>query len=350
MRVEREIACDTSVLDLLGGNCYEAYGNTLINFAGRISRNPFPFTTGLGSGVSQMKRRITAIASYEELTSGKKRKSRVIFILTILLLAALSPVLSTYAANADRYDWKPVSERVSRIDLSAYFGDDSGCFALYDRTNDTGLIHDMEHALARTAPNSTYKIYDALFGLEEGVITPGNSLLAWNGEHYPYTAWNKDHTLSSAMRSSVNWYFQRLDEQMGAAAVRSYIHQIGYGNEDVSGDLRSYWLESSLQISAVEQVQLLARLYRNDFGFKPEHVNAVKDSLLLSSTETGALYGKTGTGRVDHKDVSGWFVGYAETNGDAFFFATNIQAEEHADGSRAADITQAILADMGIFP
>ena len=349
MRDEREIACDTSVLDLLEEDCYETYGNTLINFAGQVSRSSFPFTTGLGGSIKQMKRRITNIASYEKPTSAKRWKSIAVFILTASLLCGFAPALSTYTAKADRYEWEVSSKNISIADLSSYFGSYSGCFVLYDSENDTWRIHNMEHALVRTSPDSTYKIYDALFGLEEGIITPGNSLLPWNGENYPYGAWNKDHTLPSAMQSSVNWYFQRLDELMGAAAVRSYIHEIGYGNEDLSGDFPAYWMESSLRISAVEQVELLTKLYRNEFDFNSEHVDAVKASLLLSSTEDGTFYGKTGTGRVDQADVNGWFVGCAETNEGAFFFATNIQAEKHAAGSSAADITRAILSDMDIF-
>ena len=54
-----------------------------------------------------------------------------------------------------------------------------------------------------------------MFGLEEGVITPENSFIAWNGETYPFEAWNADQTLQSAMNSSVNWYFQAVDEQLG---------------------------------------------------------------------------------------------------------------------------------------
>lgn len=349
MRNEREIACDTSVLELLEKDCYKEYGNTLINFAGQVSRNSFPFTTGLGDGLKQMQRRIANITSYEKPTSEKKRTSIAIFILTAILLAAFAPALSTYAAKTDRYEWEYTSENISLTDLSAYFGDYSGCFVLYDCANNIWRIHNMEQALVRISPNSTYKIYDALFGLEEGVITPGNSLLAWNGEYYPYAAWNTDHTLPSAMHSSVNWYFQRLDEQMGAATVNSYIQEIGYGNQDLSDDFPAYWLESSLRISAVEQVELLTKLYRNDLNFNPAHINAVKTSLLLSSTETGTLYGKTGTGRVDHSDVNGWFIGCMETNDNTFFFAANIQAKEHATGSIAADITRTILSDMDFF-
>lgn len=349
MRNEREIACDASVLDLLEEGCYEAYGNTLINFAGQMSRGSFPFTTGLGSGIKQLRRRIAHIAAYEKPTSAKNRGGAAVFLLTACFLFCLAPVLSTCAAGNDRYEWTPSGKNITTVDLSAYFGDYRGCFVLYDSANDTWLIHNMEHALVRTSPDSTYKIYDALFGLEEGVITPGNSLLSWDGEIHPYDAWNMDHTLPSAMKSSVNWYFRRLDEQMGAAAVRSYIQKIGYGNEDLSGNFPTYWMESSLRISAVEQAALLTKLFRNEFGFSSSNVDAVKASLLLSASENASLYGKTGTGRVDHADINGWFVGCVETNGGSFFFAANIQAEEHASGSSAADIAQAILSDMGIF-
>ena len=103
------------------------------------------------------------------------------------------------------------------------------------------------------------KIYDALFGLEEGIITPDDSLIAWSGETYPFEAWNANQTLQSAMNSSVNWYFQSVDEQLGASNIYSYIQEIGYGNENMSGDFSTYWMESSLEISPVEQVELLTR-------------------------------------------------------------------------------------------
>lgn len=36
-------------------------------------------------------------------------------------------------------------------------------------------IFNIENAKERIAPNSTYKIYDALLGLESGIITPEDS-------------------------------------------------------------------------------------------------------------------------------------------------------------------------------
>ena len=349
MRNDREVACDTSVLKMLEEDAYEDYGNTLINFAEKISLTPFPFAAGLGGNMKQMKRRIINIASYEKPTFIKRVKGMTAFMLTAVLLLGFAPFISTYAADGSHYQWDSSSENVSYVDLSTYFGEYEGSFVLYDLENDAWSIHDMEHATLRVAPNSTYKIYDALFGLEEGVITPENSFIAWNGETYPFEAWNADQTLQSAMNSSVNWYFQAVDEQLGTSDVYSYVQEIGYGNENMSGDFSSYWMESSLEISPIEQVELLTKLQNNNYGFAPENINAVKDSICLSSSDAGTFYGKTGTGRVNGQDVNGWFIGYIETADNTYFFATNISADSDATGGNATEITMSILSDMNIW-
>ncbi len=349
MRNDREVACDSSVLKMLGADFHEDYGNTLINFVEKVSLTPFPFAAGLGGNMKQMKRRIINISSYEKPTFRKTLKGMAAFMLTAVLLLGLAPILSTYATDVNRYQWKLSSENISYVDFSTYLGEYEGSFVLYDLKNDAWSIHDMEHAALRVAPNSTYKIYDALFGLEEGVITPDNSLIAWNGETYPFEAWNADQTLPSAMAASVNWYFQTVDEQLGADTVHNYIQKIGYGNENMNSNLSTYWMESSLEISTIEQVELLTKLYNNSFGFAPENITAVKDSIQLSSSEAGTFYGKTGTGRVDGQNVNGWFIGYIETTESTYFFATNIEAEADADGSSATEITLSILSDMNIW-
>ena len=100
----------------------------------------------------------------------------------------------------------------------------------------------------------------------------------------------------------------------------------------MSGNLSTYWLESSLKISPVEQVELLMKLQNNSLGFSSENINAVKDSIYLCSSDTGKFYGKTGTGRVNGQDVNGWFIGYIETVDNTYFFATNIEADNNATG------------------
>ena len=117
----------------------------------------------------------------------------------------------------------------------------------------------------------------------------------------------------------------------------------------MSADLSSYWRESSLESSPVEQVELLTKLQSNSFGFAPENIAAVKDAIRLSSSDAGTFYGKTGSGRINGKDVNGWFVGFVESADNTYFFAVNINADDNANGISAAEITMAILSDMDIW-
>ena len=352
MRNDREIACDTSVLKLLEKDCYTDYGNTLINFAQKIFLSSFPFSVGISGNMKQMKRRILNIARYENPTIGKKIKSTAAFLLSVMLLSIFAPFITTYAADENYYQWSLLSENPACIkytDLSKHFGKYDGSFVLYDLKNDTWNIHDIKRASMRVSPDSTYKIYSALLGLEEGVITADNSLLNWSGQNYPFEEWNDNQTLNSAMNYSVNWYFQEIDKRLGLNTVSEYINKIGYGNKKLNNNLSGYWLESSLKISPVEQVELLTRLYNNDFNFSLKNINVVKNSILISSSDTRKIYGKTGTGRIDGHDVNGWFIGFVETADNTFVFATNISAENEAAGSNAAAITMSILSELDII-
>ena len=349
MRNEREVACDTSVLKLLDESDYEDYGNTLINFAEKVSLTPFPFAAGISGSMKQMQQRIANISFYKKPSVFRKIKGFTAFITIGVILFGLAPMLSTYAAEQRRYQWNIPSDKVSTIDLSVWFSGYEGSFVLYDLNGDTWNVYDMEQATLRTAPNSTYKIYDALFGLEEGVIAPDDSFMAWDGTNHPFEAWNRNQDLFSAMQSSVNWYFEEIDKQIGSSAIQNYIRKIGYGNEIVNADLSAYWMQGALKISPIEQVELLTALYNNQFDFAPENINAIKNSICLFSSESKNFYGKTGTGRVDGQDVNGWFVGLLETAGNTYFFATNIQAAENATGSKASEISLSILSHMGIW-
>lgn len=349
MRNDREIACDTSVLQMLEEKEYFQYGNTLIDFAEKISFSSFPFATGISGNMIQIRQRILNIASYKKPSVKQKILSLLVFMIAAVLLFNCIPALTTYASDENRYDWNTASESIAYVDLSDHFNDYNGSFVLYDLENDCWTVYNKEMVTLRVSPDSTYKIYDALFGLKSGVISPENSQMIWNGEIWPFEEWNQNQTLSSAMTNSVNWYFENIDRTLGFDAVENYINQISYGNRNIGENFPSYWLESSLKISPVEQVELLKGFYNNSFGFAPENIAAVKKAILLSSSQRCSLYGKTGTGRVNDQDINGWFIGYVETNGHTWFFATNIQADQNATGSKASEITLGILSELKIL-
>lgn len=354
MRCEREIACDSFVLQMLQETEYENYGNTLINFAEKISRenssfSPFPFVTGISGNMKQIKKRILNISNYRKENHRQKIQSQLAYILIIAIFLVLLPVLPTYANGQERYDFHEENKDITYIDLNSEFNEYKGSFVLYNSDNDAWTIYNKDAALEQITPNSTYKIYDALLGLESGIITPEHSKMTWNGEDYPFNAWESDQDLSSAMHSSVNWYFQNIDNIVGMDNVKSYLQDIGYGNQQTSNNTDLYWTDFSLKISPIEQVGLLKKFYHNTFGFSDKNINAVKNAILIASTSDGTLSGKTGTGRVDGQDTNGWFIGYIEKSGHVYYFATNIQGSSNTTGSVATEISLSILSDMGLW-
>lgn len=349
IRQERELACDSAVLQLLKETEYKSYGNTLINFAETIALSPFPLTMGISGNIKQLKGRILNIASFHQPTFKQKIRGYLICIFVSTIIIGCIPILSVYASDQTGYHFDTTEKNITQLNLSSNFGDYTGSFVLYDQSADKWNIYNMDHASTRVSPNSTYKIYDALLGLESGIITPEHSTFTWNGEPYPFNSWEADQDLTSAMHNSVNWYFQAIDSQAGFQSVKTFLQTINYGNQNTGTNLNLYWTDFSLKISPIEQVELLQNFYQNNFHFDRKNIQAVKNALLLSTTSSGSLYGKTGTGRVNGKDVNGWFVGYIESDNNTYYFATNIQAPSNATGSQATEITEAILSDFGIW-
>lgn len=349
MRRDREIACDSAVLRLLDKASRKEYGLTLLHFAEKSSFSHFPFTSALGGSTDELRQRILNIAAYSRPAARRKIKNILLFFTAAVLLLASVPVLAFSGKENDIYEWDAAGEHTVSLNLSDMFGTYDGSFVLYDQSSRQWSFYDRDMAARQVSPDSTYKIYDALFALEEEIITPESSLRQWDKKSYPFDTWNRDQTLRTAMLSSVNWYFNALDEELGRDVIQSYIRKIGYGNEKADGALSSYWMESSLKISAIEQVELLVSFCRNDFGFAPENIQAVKDSIRLDSSSSGILYGKTGTGKINGNDRNGWFVGFVEAAGNTWFFAVNIQGAQNASGSVAARIALSVLSDMGIW-
>jgi bla regulator protein blaR1 len=348
MRLDREIACDYAVLSSLDENCHREYGMTIINFIDQVSRQKnFILANQFNGSKKQIKSRIERIASYTKESKLLKMKSTVIFTMLGVLVASQVPLISAMANGYSHYDFK--GEKALYLDLSEHFTGYDGSFVLYDIQADQYQLYNKDKSTLRVSPNSTYKIYSALFGLESNLISSEHSTIKWNGTQYPFDSWNSEQNLTTAMKNSVTWYFQELDKRNQAGIIHSYLKRINYGNSDMSGGINQFWLESSLKISPIEQVKLLADLYTNQLGFKKKNIQTVKEAIKLEEKNNEILSGKTGTGTVNGKEINGWFIGYVENEENTFFFATNIQNKENASGKKAAEITLSILKEKGIY-
>ncbi|MDY6045958.1 MAG: BlaR1 family beta-lactam sensor/signal transducer [Anaerobutyricum sp.] len=356
MHNDCEVACDFSVMNLLDTNSHYDYGNTLLNYAEKMTFSPLSFASEMGGSSSLIRKRILNIASFRRETWKSKVKNFIIFAVTALLILESASFFPVHAS--EEISSFPDPETVSYENYASFFQEYDGSFVLYDLETDRWQIYNKELAAERFSPDSTYKIYSGLMALENHLITPEDSERIWDGQNYPFTQWNRNQTLTSALQNSVNWYFQFLDQEAGLDNLEAFYKKIGYGNQNLSGGLDSYWLESSLKISPLEQVDLLKKLYTNEFHFQEENVQAVLRGMRISDSDSGILYGKTGTGNVNGENINGWFIGYVTGSGHTCCFAVHIHKPEttssfgatmNASGAAASEIALKILRSQNLY-
>ena len=347
MKSEMEIRCDRLVIEKIGRNNAKSYGLTIIKSAQKGVFEPrIRAYAAFGSDKSLLKRRIEGIARISYEKSRNKIKSAALFFIVFAFGIFQIPfAFNVYGFNEYH---KAENEKIVSEDLSAFFNDSSGCFVLYNPQEDIYHVYNADYAKKRISPNSTYKIYSAVIALEEGVITPENSFMKWDGKYNPFDSWNMDQDLRSAMENSVNWYFNTLNEKIGLDKTEEYLKLIKYGNEDISGN-SNFYLESSLKISAIEQTKILSNLFNGEYGFDKENINAVKEAITVDEDNGKVLYGKTGTGNINGKNVNGSFVGCVEKDGKEYFFAVNLYSPDDATGANAYNKALEILNYMGIY-
>lgn len=347
MREDRELACDANVLSVLKPDEYKSYGDAIICLLERFSYPVYDHTVaGFASGKSHIKQRMAKIAAYKKGTIAE-----IFWGISLFSLMGCLALTNAQGITGPVQEEKApkLQQSVTYEDLSSYFKEYDGSFVLLDLESGHYQVYNDANSKKRVSPDSTYKIISSLVGLETEVVTNENAQMEWDGTIHPFEQWNKDQTLTSATINSVSWYFQKVDSLVGKTRIESYLKQMGYGNVDLSGGINEFWLESSLKISPIEQVKILEKLYTYKLPFSRRNIDIVKKTIKLSDQDKITLYGKTGTGIVNGNQLNGWFVGFVESKGKVFAFATNIQGKVWTDGATAKTITLSILKDKNIL-
>lgn len=221
---------------------------------------------------------------------------------------------------------------------------------MYDMNNDQYIYYNPERCAESFIPASTFKIMNSLAGLESGVIPDQDYIIKWDGTPQEFVEWNQDHTLKTAFQHSVIWYYQELARRLGREQMQEYVDAAQYGNQNISGQIDTFWLEGDLRISPDEQVEFLRRLYTGDLPFSQRAMDTVKDIMIIEDVGGYTFGGKTGTA-VRVVPHIGWFVGYLKTDDNVYIFATNIELQSiEGNLGKARAITENILHDLELMP
>lgn len=240
-----------------------------------------------------------------------------------------------------------VAEDQALAKLFAQQGID-GTIVISSLHNGKTFIHNDPRAKQRFSPASTFKILNTLIALEEKTISGKDDVLKWDGHIYDLPDWNRDQTLESAFKVSCVWCFQELARRVGAEKYRNYLRKSAYGELREPFEETTFWLDGSLQISAIEQVNFLKKVHLRTLSFSASSYETLRQIMLIEQTPTYTLWAKTGWAtRV--KPQVGWYVGHVETPKDVWFFATNIEVRDEKDLPLRQKLTREALQVKGII-
>jgi beta-lactamase class D len=212
----------------------------------------------------------------------------------------------------------------------------------------TNYVHNTLRSETRVIPASTFKIPNTLIALEEGAIKSEKEVIKWDGKDKGFDPWNKDQTLETAFPLSCVWFYQELAKRIGNEKYMAHLKNLSYGNEKTGPDITTFWLEGDLKISAEEQIDFLKRLYKESLPYSKGSMQLLKKLMIVEENPQYTIRAKTGWAtRTDPQQ--GWYVGYVETKGQIWFFATNLEIRKKGDDAFRKEITMAVLKAKGIL-
>ncbi len=264
---------------------------------------------------------------------------------TLSLLAALSFLPSRSFAD--------IATRHSEIhtDLARRFTDEGtvGAFVGYKVDDELIIASDKDRCGQGMLPASTFKIPNSVIALETGVVgDPDIDVFKWDGVVRSIAAWNRDHTLRSAIAVSAVPVYQEIARRIGVERMQKYVDLFDYGNRDIGGGIDQFWLTGNLRIDPFQQVDFVDRLRRGVLPVSKRSQDLVRDILPVTKTGDAVIRAKSGLlGAEIGKPSLGWMVGWVEKDGANTVFALNLDCTEPRHIADRMNLVQQCLADIG---
>jgi beta-lactamase class D len=236
-----------------------------------------------------------------------------------------------------------------RTDLAKLFADagTAGTFVGYKVDDYLVISSDSDRSGEARLPASTFKIANSVIALETGVVgDPDKDVFKWDGVKHDNEAWNRDHTLRSAIAVSAFPVYQEIARRIGPERMQKYVDTLDYGNRNIGGGIDWFWVRGDLRIDLVQQVDFVDRLRRGVLPVSKRAQDLVRDILPITKVGDAVIRAKTGLTDREHGSL-GWLVGWAEKGSANTVFALNLDVREPRHIADRMTISQACLAAIG---
>ena len=260
------------------------------------------------------------------------------------LLAAASLLPSRSYANVS-YQRSEFREDIAKrfFDLGT-----EGTFVGYKVDDYLIIASDKNRSGEGRLPASTFKIANSLIALETGVVQdPDKDVFKWDGVKRPIEAWNRDHTMRTAIAASAVPVYQEIARRIGQERMQKYVDLFDYGNRNIGGGIDQFWLTGDLRIDPLQQVDFVDRLRRGVLPISKRSQDFVRDILPVTKVGDSIIRAKSGLLGAERGEPSlGWMVGWAEKGSAQTVFALNMDCVEPRLIPERMVLTQTCLKDI----
>jgi beta-lactamase class D len=226
----------------------------------------------------------------------------------------------------------------------------TGTFVIYDTQKKILVGYNKKRAETLYTPASTFKIFNALIGLDSGSVKNVDEIIfIYDGNSDMFLEnWKQDTSIRSGMKISHLPAFQELARRIGMEKMQAGINKLNYGNKNLGKKVDEFWLES-LKISPIQQTELLDSLAKQELPFSKKAQTDVKEVMFLDNINGWDIYGKTGWATRGYEPSIGWFVGWVERDGKIYSFVLNMNMNDESYISKRVPLAKKALEAYGLL-
>nr|WP_231869627.1 OXA-213 family carbapenem-hydrolyzing class D beta-lactamase OXA-1003 [Acinetobacter oleivorans]QWA20203.1 OXA-213 family carbapenem-hydrolyzing class D beta-lactamase OXA-1003 [Acinetobacter oleivorans] len=232
--------------------------------------------------------------------------------------------------------------------------------SLFDQAYTTGVLvikrgqteeiygNDLKRASTEYVPASTFKMLNALIGLEHHKATT-TEVFKWDGQKRLFPDWEKDMTLGDAMKASAIPVYQELARRIGLDLMAKEVKRIGFGNADIGSKVDNFWLVGPLKITPEQETQFAYELANKTLPFSKNVQEQVQSMMFIEEKNGRKIYAKSGWGW-DVEPQVGWLTGWVvQPQGEIVAFSLNLEMKKGIPSSIRKEIAYKGLEQLGVL-
>ena len=281
---------------------------------------------------------------------GVSRKGLLMNKTLLVLLSAVLAVSSCASVPGVQVRELPSAGETEDDSIARIFrqAKTSGVLVLYDGASYRSFGNEPGRSTEEFVPASTFKMANALIGIELGLTGP-DEVFRWDGKKRALRSWERDMTLSEAMKASAVPVYQELAGRIGPRRMAEYVRLLGFGNCRTDGEPDRFWLSGPLKITPRQEAEFAWRLANGTLPVSSVAQRLVRGMLLIDSINGTEIYGKTGLSG-DSAVQNGWLTGWiVRPRGRIISFSLNIDIDKDTPVSSRMEIVRDSLRALGLL-